>query len=155
MKKLKKFFPFLDGCIYVCIFSFVFNLPIFLQNFDYKNYCVILFISIFFALISSVIFLILLFNEHSNKKLASFLIKSLCSRMLFVIVWIIIKIYFPISSLPIQNTNIAYGIIAVLNLNCFLIVSCILRIFVLILLVIRNRRRQGDGSLVLSPNNNH
>ncbi len=144
MKKVKKFFPFLDGFVYACIFSFVFNLPIFLQSFDYKSYCANLFISIFFALISSVIFLILQISEYSNKKLVSFLIKSLCSCVLFVTVWILIKIYFPIIVLPLKNTNIAYGIMTVLNLNCFLIVSFVSRIFILILLVIRNKRSQGN-----------
>lgn len=154
MKKSKKFFPFLDGFIYACIFSFVFNLPLLSQCFDYESYYANLFISIIFALISSSIFLILQHSEYSNKKLASFTIKSLCSCVFCVTCWIIIKIYFPIIVLPLKNTNIVYGIMALFNLRYFLIVSLVSRIFILILLAIRNKRKrqmmQRDGSSVSS-----
>ena len=145
MKKIKKLFPFLDGFIYACIFSFVFNLPLLLQYFDYKSYYANLFISIIFALMSSAIFLILQSSEYSNKKLVYFSIKSLCSCVFFVTCWIIIKIYFPIIVLPLKNTNIAYGIMTLFNLKYFLIVSFVSRIFILILMAIRNKKKRKTG----------
>ena len=131
-----------DGVLTGLVFyiSSLFAVSVYAQNISIE-YDIIL--NAVCAILCSAVFVFVVINEKSNKKIAVTALVSILCFLLSVAVIFIICLEIPHRILPVYEDNNGYGIMLLFSAGTFIFVSIVIRAITLITILVRNAEKNN------------
>ena len=121
-----------------------FNLSKYTSNFTLKN---ILVLTVLCSVLSSVIYSIFIKKVNSIKKKISFSIISQLSFVVFALIILALRVTVSLNILPLREINNADGLLILLSTVFYIFISFIFKLFILIILCIKQRKKENNGTV--------
>lgn len=126
---------FIQSLILVCLGTF--SISVDSSNLSLNQY---LLIGVLSAILSAVVYVVVMLKESNNKKLVCFLLLGLLCFILSMVLTLAILIIFKFNFIPLREVNNADGILILYMTGSYILVSFILRLCAFVISIIKNIR---------------
>lgn len=135
------FDSFIQSLLLVCLGTF--SISVYSSKLSLNQY---LLIGVLSAILSAVVYVVVMLKESNNKKLVCFLLLGLLCFVLSMVLMLAILIIFKFNFIPLREVNNADGILILYTTGCYILVSFILRLCAFVISIIKNIRTKTKNT---------